>query len=116
MLVGAGLNRITRRSHDGAYVAIFADDVSHRNLAVVVVEIKMINAVDQIVIDELDQIGFFVPYRSQQGKEILLRRAASGRADCPCASAGGASGHVVVLRVGHSNLLPNYGAVTAAVK
>ncbi len=71
---------------------------------------------DQIVIDELDQIGFFVPYRSQQGKEMLLRRAARGRADCPCASAGGASGHVVVLRVWHSNLLPNYGAVTAAVK
>src|SRR5258708_7811190 len=116
MLVSASLNGITRSSHDAAFVAIFENDVSDRNLAVVVVKVKMINALDQIVIYELEQIGFFIPYGSQQGQKISLLRAAGGRADGPSGSPGGASGLLVVLRVRHSNLLPNYGAVTTAVK
>src|SRR5260370_2352304 len=51
MRVSASLNGITRCSHDAAFVAIFAKDVSDGNLAVVVVKIKVINAVDQIVCD-----------------------------------------------------------------
>ncbi len=61
MLVGARLNGIARRSHDGALVAVFANDVDDGNPAVVVVEVEMIDAVEQVVIDELDQIGLLRP-------------------------------------------------------
>src|SRR5689334_13407759 len=98
MLVSASLNGISRSSHNAAFVAIFENDVSDWNLAVVVVKVEMIDALDQIIIDELDQIGFLIPYRSQQGQKIPLLRAAGGRTDGPCGSPGGASGHVVVLR------------------
>src|SRR5258705_5574862 len=43
--VGATLNRITRRAHDGAVVAILGKDFANGNRAVVVVEIEMIDAV-----------------------------------------------------------------------
>ncbi len=86
MLVGAGLDGIARRSHDGALVAVFANDVDDGNLAVVVVEVEVIDAVEQVVIDELDQIGLFVPHRGQHGQEMPLLGAAGGRAHCGSAS------------------------------